>query len=68
VPGFGLIVEELGVLMITKSGQVHWRAVQVTGEPVKPLGVVGIDRGVVVNREPKVIPTMHPEREVSKSS
>ena len=32
VSGFGLIDEEAGFRMITKSGQIHWRALQVASE------------------------------------
>lgn len=31
VSGFGLIDEEAGFRMITKSGQIHWRALQLCG-------------------------------------
>ncbi len=48
---FGLITEEPRFRMITKSGQVDWRAVQVAGEAIEPFGVAGIDRGVIVNAE-----------------
>jgi len=37
--------------MITKSGQVDWRAMQVAGEAMESFGVAGIDRGVIVNAE-----------------
>ena len=51
VAGFGLINEETRWRMITKSGQVDWRAVQVAGEAMKPFGIAGIDRSVIVNAE-----------------
>ncbi len=51
VAGFGLINEETRLRMITKSGQVDWRAVQVAGEAMKPFGIAGIDRGVIVDAE-----------------
>ncbi len=47
--------------MIAKAGQVHWRSVQVASESMEPFGVAGINRGVIVNVETKVIPTMPPE-------
>ena len=48
---FGLINEEPRFRMITKSGQVDWRAVQVASEAMESFGVAGIDRGVIVNGE-----------------
>ena len=66
VSGFGLINKELRFRMITKSRQIHWRALQVASESMESFGVAGINRGVIVNAETKVIPTMHPEYERSK--
>ncbi len=51
VSGFGLINEEPRFRMITKSGQIHWRALQVASEAMEPFRVAGIDRGVIVNAE-----------------
>ncbi len=51
VSGFGFMNEEPRFRMITKSGQVHWRAVQVASAAMEPFGVAGIDRGVIVNAE-----------------
>lgn len=51
VPGFGLIDEKLRLWVKAKPGQVHRGAHEIAGEPVKPLGVVGIDGGVIVNAE-----------------
>jgi len=66
VSGFGLINEEAGFRMITKSRQIHWRALQVASEAMESFGVTGINRSVIVNGESKVIPTIHPERKQSK--
>jgi len=59
--GFGLINKDARFGMIAKAGKVHRSTVQIASESVEPFGVVGIDRGVIVNAEAKVIPTMPPE-------
>ena len=46
---FGLINEETRLRMITKSGQVDWRAVQVASEAMESFGVAGIDNSIVNN-------------------
>ena len=51
VSGFGLINEEPRFRMITKSGQVDWRTVQVASEAMESFGVAGINRGVIMNGE-----------------
>ncbi len=51
VAGFGLINKERRFGMITKSRQIHWRALQVASEAMKSFGVAGINRGVIVNGE-----------------
>ena len=51
VAGFGLVEEKLGLWVKAKPGQVHRGTHEIAGEPVKPLGVVGIDGGVIVNAE-----------------
>ncbi len=51
VSGFGLINEEPRFRMITKSRQIHWRALQVASEAMESFGVAGINRGVIVNAE-----------------
>lgn len=52
----GLIDDEPGFGMMVKSCQVHGRALQITSEPMEAFGVVGIDRGVIVNLEPRMAP------------
>ena len=52
VAGFGLINEEPRFGMITKSRQIHWRALQVASEAMESFGVAGVNRGVFVNGEP----------------
>ena len=51
VSGFGLIDEEAGFRMITKSRQIDWGALQVASEAMESFGVAGINRGVIVNAE-----------------
>lgn len=51
VAGFWLVEEKLGLWVKAKPGQVHRGTHEIAGEPVKPLGVVGIDGGVIVNAE-----------------
>ena len=51
VPGFGLVDEKLGLRVKAEPGQVHRGSHEIAGEPVKPLDVVGIDGGVIVNAE-----------------
>ncbi len=47
--GFGLIDEEAGFRIITKSRQIDWGALQVASEAMESFGVAGIDRRVIVN-------------------
>ena len=49
VAGLGLINKEPRFRMITKSRQIHWRALQVVSEAMEPFSVAGIDGGVIVN-------------------
>ena len=51
VAGFGLINKEPRFRMITKSRQIHWRALQVASEAMESFGVAGVNRGVIVNGE-----------------
>ncbi len=51
VAGLGLINKEPRFRMITKSRQIHWRALQVASESMESFGVAGINRGVIVNGE-----------------
>jgi hypothetical protein len=46
---FGLVEEELGVLVIANAREVHRGPHQIAGELVQTLGVLGIDGGSVVN-------------------
>ena len=48
VASFGLINKEPRFGMITKSRQIHWRALQVASEAMESFGVAGINRGVIV--------------------
>ena len=50
-PVFVLVDEEAGLGMKAESGQVHRGSDEIAGKPVKPLGVVGIDGGVIMNAE-----------------
>jgi hypothetical protein len=52
--------------MIPETIEVDRRPHEVARELVEALGIAGIDGGAVMNFETKVIPTMHPEREVSR--
>ena len=66
VPGSGFIHEQAGGLVETQAGKVDGSAHEIAGELVHAFGVGGIDSGVIVHAEAKVIPTMHPEYERSK--
>ncbi len=59
--GLGLINNEIGLWMKSKSGLVHGSPHEITRQLVHFLGVAGIDGGVVVNAKAKVIPTMPPD-------
>ncbi len=56
VAGLGLINKEPRFRMITKSRQIHWRALQVASEAMEPFGVAGINGGVIVNAETGMLP------------
>jgi len=51
VASFGLINKEPRFGMITKSRQIHWRALQVASEAMESFSVAGINGGVIVNGE-----------------
>ncbi len=51
VAGFALINKEPRFRMITKSREIHWRALQVASEAMESFGVAAVNRGVIVNGE-----------------
>ncbi len=51
-----LVEQELGVRVVAKAGEVHRRPDPIAGELVQTLGVLGIDRGSVVNAKPRIPP------------
>lgn len=59
--GFGLIDEQPGAWVETKPRQIDGCPYEMARKFVESLGVGGIDGGVIVNTETKVIPTMPPE-------
>ena len=50
-PDLDSLEDELGFGVVAQSGEIHRGSHEITSKLVQPLGVIGIDRRVIVNTE-----------------